>query len=49
MISFLPVHHMLLSTIDELPKMIIEKNLIAADGYFVLEHFYAAQRLRQLL
>ena len=27
-----------LSTIDELPKMIIEKDLIAADGYFVLEH-----------
>lgn len=27
-----------LSTIDELPKMIIAKDLIAADGYFVLEH-----------
>lgn len=27
-----------LTTIDELPKMIVEKNLIAEDGYFVLEH-----------
>ncbi len=27
-----------LSSIDELPKMIIEKDIIAADGYFVLEH-----------
>ena len=27
-----------LNTIDELPKIIIEKNLIAEDGYFVLEH-----------
>jgi 16S rRNA (guanine966-N2)-methyltransferase len=27
-----------LSTIDELPKIIIEKDLITADGYFVLEH-----------
>lgn len=27
-----------LNTIDELPKIIIEKNLIAKDGYFVLEH-----------
>src|ERR1700759_138068 len=27
-----------LNTIDELPKIIVEKNLIADDGYFVLEH-----------
>ncbi len=27
-----------LGTIDELPKIIVQKNLIAADGYFVLEH-----------
>jgi len=27
-----------LNTIDELPKIIIQKNLIAEDGYFVLEH-----------
>jgi 16S rRNA (guanine(966)-N(2))-methyltransferase RsmD len=27
-----------LNTIDELPKIIVEKDLIAADGYFVLEH-----------
>ena len=27
-----------LNTIDELPKLIIEKNLIATDGFFVLEH-----------
>ncbi|HVX26953.1 MAG TPA: RsmD family RNA methyltransferase [Parafilimonas sp.] len=27
-----------LNTIDELPKIIVEKNLIAEDGYFVLEH-----------
>lgn len=27
-----------LNTIDELPKIIIEKNLIAESGYFVLEH-----------
>jgi 16S rRNA (guanine966-N2)-methyltransferase len=27
-----------LTTIDELPKVIVERNLIAADGYFVLEH-----------
>ena len=27
-----------LNTIDELPKIIIEKNLIAGDGFFVLEH-----------
>ena len=27
-----------LGTIDELPKIIISKKLIAADGYFVLEH-----------
>lgn len=27
-----------LNTIDELPKIIIEKNLIAENGYFVLEH-----------
>ena len=27
-----------LNTIDELPKIIIEKSLIADDGYFVLEH-----------
>jgi 16S rRNA (guanine(966)-N(2))-methyltransferase RsmD len=27
-----------LGTIDELPKMIVEKNMIAADGFFVLEH-----------
>lgn len=27
-----------LGTIDELPKIIISKNLIAADGFFVLEH-----------
>lgn len=27
-----------LGTIDELPKIIVEKNLIAPDGYFVLEH-----------
>ncbi len=27
-----------LTTIDELPKIIVEKNLIAEDGFFVLEH-----------
>lgn len=27
-----------LGTIDELPKIIIDKKLIAEDGYFVLEH-----------
>src|SRR6476620_10362111 len=27
-----------LGTIDELPKIIVSKNLIAADGFFVLEH-----------
>lgn len=27
-----------LVTIDELPKMIVEKKLITEDGYFVLEH-----------
>lgn len=27
-----------LGTIDEIPKIIIDKNLIAEDGYFVLEH-----------
>lgn len=27
-----------LGTIDELPKIIVEKKLIAAGGYFVLEH-----------
>ncbi|MFT4154065.1 RsmD family RNA methyltransferase [Parafilimonas sp.] len=27
-----------LHAIDELPKLIVEKNLIARDGYFVLEH-----------
>jgi 16S rRNA (guanine(966)-N(2))-methyltransferase RsmD len=27
-----------LSTIDELPKLIIEKDIIATNGYFVLEH-----------
>lgn len=27
-----------LHTIDELPKMIVEKKLIAENGYFVLEH-----------
>ncbi len=27
-----------LNTIDELPEIIIEKKLIAEDGYFVLEH-----------
>ncbi|MEP6467416.1 MAG: RsmD family RNA methyltransferase [Parafilimonas sp.] len=27
-----------LQSIDDLPKMIIEKKLIAAEGYFVLEH-----------
>ena len=27
-----------LNTIDELPKIIIEKNMIAEDGFFVLEH-----------
>jgi 16S rRNA (guanine966-N2)-methyltransferase len=27
-----------LSTIDEIPKMIMEKNIIAEDGFFVLEH-----------
>jgi 16S rRNA (guanine966-N2)-methyltransferase len=27
-----------LNTIDELPKIIVEKNLIGDDGYFVLEH-----------
>lgn len=27
-----------LGTIDELPKIIVEKKLIAKDGYFVLEH-----------
>ncbi len=27
-----------LITIDELPKIIIEKNLIVKDGYFILEH-----------
>jgi 16S rRNA (guanine966-N2)-methyltransferase len=27
-----------LNTIDELPKIIVEKKLIAEDGYFVLEH-----------
>jgi 16S rRNA (guanine(966)-N(2))-methyltransferase RsmD len=27
-----------LGTIDELPKIIVEKKLIADDGYFVLEH-----------
>lgn len=27
-----------LGTIDELPKIIIQKNLIAPDGFFVLEH-----------
>ena len=27
-----------LGTIDELPKIVVERNLIAADGFFVLEH-----------
>jgi 16S rRNA (guanine966-N2)-methyltransferase len=27
-----------LNTIDELPKIIVEKKMIAEDGYFVLEH-----------
>ncbi len=27
-----------LGSIDEIPKIIIQKNLIATDGYFVLEH-----------
>ena len=27
-----------LGTIDELPKIIVEKNMIAKDGFFVLEH-----------
>lgn len=27
-----------LNTIDELPKIIVERNLIAENGYFVLEH-----------
>jgi 16S rRNA (guanine966-N2)-methyltransferase len=27
-----------LNTIDELPKIIVERNLIAEDGFFVLEH-----------
>lgn len=27
-----------LGTIDEIPKIIVEKNLIAPDGFFVLEH-----------
>lgn len=27
-----------LNTIDDLPKIIVEKKLIAPDGYFVLEH-----------
>jgi 16S rRNA (guanine(966)-N(2))-methyltransferase RsmD len=27
-----------LGTIDELPKMIIDKNIIAPEGFFVLEH-----------
>ncbi len=27
-----------LNTIDEIPKIIVEKNLIAEDGFFVLEH-----------
>jgi 16S rRNA (guanine(966)-N(2))-methyltransferase RsmD len=27
-----------LGTIDELPKIVVEKNLIAQEGYFVLEH-----------
>ncbi len=27
-----------LTTIDEIPKLIIEKKLLAEDGYFVLEH-----------
>ena len=27
-----------LNTIDELPKIIVSKQLIAADGFFVLEH-----------
>lgn len=27
-----------LGTIDEIPKIIVEKNLIAEDGFFVLEH-----------
>lgn len=27
-----------LGTIDELPKIIVEKNLIAEEGFFVLEH-----------
>lgn len=27
-----------LGTIDELPKIIIDKNIIAPDGFFVLEH-----------
>jgi 16S rRNA (guanine966-N2)-methyltransferase len=27
-----------LGPIDEIPKIIVEKNLIAADGFFVLEH-----------
>ena len=27
-----------LNTIDELPKVIVEKNLIAMHGFFVLEH-----------
>ncbi|MEP6683504.1 MAG: RsmD family RNA methyltransferase [Parafilimonas sp.] len=27
-----------LNTIDDLPRIIVEKNLIAQDGYFVLEH-----------
>jgi 16S rRNA (guanine966-N2)-methyltransferase len=27
-----------LGTIDELPKIIVEKNIIAEDGFFVLEH-----------
>jgi len=27
-----------LSTIDDLPKIVVEKNMIAKDGFFVLEH-----------
>ena len=27
-----------LGPIDEIPKIIVEKNLIAEDGFFVLEH-----------
>jgi hypothetical protein len=35
---FLQGRLMHLGSIDELPKIIVSKNLIAEDGFFVLEH-----------